>query len=141
MIYLEPNHTKTGERRTVPLNGVAKAALVNLARFQSVHCPSSPWVFCVKRGERIQNVKKGFATACCRAEIKAFHPHDLRHACAAWLVTAGVPLPEIRDLLGHSTIQMTERYVHLALENVRAAVGVLAGSTSRFSHVVTREIS
>jgi integrase len=56
LIYLEPNHTKTGERRTVPLNGVAKAALVNLARFQSAHCPSSPWVFCVKRGERIQNV-------------------------------------------------------------------------------------
>jgi integrase len=104
--------TKTGERRTVPLNGVAKAALVNLARFQSAHCPISPWVFCVKRGERIQNVKKGFATACCRAEIKDFHPHDLRHACAAWLVTAGVPPPEIRDLLGHSTIQMTERYVH-----------------------------
>ena len=54
-------------------------------------------------------------------------------------MTAGVPLPEVRDLLGHSTIQMTERYAHLAPENVRAAVGVLDGSESRFGHVGVRE--
>jgi integrase len=60
---------------------------------------------------------------------------------ARFIASSKVPLPEIRDLLGHSTIQMAERYVHLAPENVRAAVGVLAGSASRFSHVVTREIS
>jgi integrase len=125
LIYLEPHHTKTGERRTVPLNGMAKAALLSLARFRATHCPSSPWVFCNRHGERIQDIKKGFATACRRAEITDFHPHDLRHTCAAWLVTAGVPLPEVRDLLGHSTIQMTERYAHLAPENVRAAVNVL----------------
>ena len=74
-----------------------------------------------------------------RAEITDFHPHDLRHTCAAWLVTAGVPLPEVRDLLGHSTIQMTERYAHLAPENVRAAVNVLDDSASRFGHVDKRE--
>lgn len=51
--------------------------------------------------------------------------HDLRHTCAAWLVSAGVPLTEVRDLLGHSTIRMTERYAHLAPERVRAAVAAL----------------
>ena len=45
----------------------------------------------------------------------------------AWLVSAGVPLAEVRDLLGHSTIRMTERYAHLAPENVRAAVARLEG--------------
>jgi integrase len=53
--------------------------------------------------------------------------HDLRHTCAAWLVSAGVPLAEVRDLLGHSTVKMTERYAHLAPENVRRAVAVLEG--------------
>ena len=139
LIYLEPHHTKTGERRTVPLNGVARAALVNLARFRAHYCPGSPWVFGNKNGERIQDIKKGFATACQRAEIKDFHPHDLRHTCAAWLVSAGVPLPEVRDLLGHRSVQMTERYAHLAPDNVRAAVAVLDGSVSRLGHVVERE--
>ena len=59
------------------------------------------------------------------AGIEDFRIHDLRHTCAAWLVSVGVPLTEVRDLLGHSTIQMTERYAHLAPENVRAAVALL----------------
>ena len=38
---------------------------------------------------------------------------------------AGVPLVEVSKLLGHSIIEMTEHYAHLALENLKAAVGVL----------------
>ena len=49
----------------------------------------------------------------------------MRHTCAAWLVSDGVGMPEVRDLLGHATIAMTERYAHLAPENVRIAVSVL----------------
>jgi integrase len=43
-------------------------------------------------------------------------------------VSAGVPLAEVKALLGHSTVKMTERYAHLAPENVRAAVAKLDGS-------------
>jgi site-specific recombinase XerD len=43
----------------------------------------------------------------------------------------GVPLTEVRDLLGHSSIKMTERYAHLAPENVRAAGNLLEGNESR----------
>ncbi len=49
-------------------------------------------------------------------------------------MTAGVALPEVRDLLGHSTVQMTERYAHLAPENVRAAVARLEEVKSHFGH-------
>jgi site-specific recombinase XerD len=48
-------------------------------------------------------------------------------------VSAGVALAEIRDLLGHASITMTERYAHLAPENIRAAVEML-DSVSRSSH-------
>jgi len=34
-------------------------------------------------------------------------------------------------VLGHSTIKMTERYAHLAPENVRAALALLEGPESR----------
>ena len=33
--------------------------------------------------------------------------HDLRHTYAAWLISAGVPLPEIQRRLGHESIQTT----------------------------------
>ena len=70
-------------------------------------------------------MQNGFKAACERAEIKDLRVHDLRHTCASWLVQAGVPLLEVSKLLGHSTIEMTERYAHLAPENLKAAVGVL----------------
>ena len=90
-------------------------------------------------GKQILNVHNSFSTACRKVDIKDFRIHDLRHTCAAWLVT------EVRDLLGHSTINMTECYVHMAPENVRAAVKLLEGDQSRSGHVsdlkVTKEVN
>lgn len=132
LFYLEGQHTKTGRRRSSPLNQNARRALLNRARFRAEYCPTSPWVFCNKKGKRIASVRRSFVTACERAGIEDFRIHDL-HCCAAWLVSAGVPLTEVRDLLGHSTVKMTERYAHLAPENVRAAVARL-DNVSRFGH-------
>ncbi len=129
LMHLEGHHTKNGKRRSVPLNGPARESILARAGFRERHCPDSPWVFCNKDGDRVQSIKRSWATACRRAGIKDFRIHDLRHTCAAWLVSIGVHLTEIRDLLGHSTIQMTERYAHLAPENVRAAVTLLEVKT------------
>jgi len=93
------------------------------------------WVFCHEDGRRIGDVKRSFAKACERAGIHDFRVHDLRHTCAAWLVSAGADLCEVRDLLGHTTVKMTERHAHLAPDNVRAAVALLESDESRSSHV------
>lgn len=135
LIYLEPEHTKSEKRRYVPLNQEARQALLNRAHFRQVHCPATAWVFCDKQGRRIEDVKTSFLSACRRAGIEDFRIHDLRHTCAAWLVTAGVTLAEVRDLLGHSTIKMTERYAHLAPENIRSVVARLDEPVSRLRHV------
>lgn len=125
LIYLEGRHTKSGKRRVVPLNEEARKAMLGRARFRAENCPGSPWVFAHKDGERVKHMQKGFHSACRRAGIDQFRVHDLRHTCASWMVQEGVSMMEVRDVLGHSSIEMTERYAHLAPEKLKSAVGVL----------------
>ena len=47
--------------------------------------------------------------------------HDLRHSYASQCVMAGVPLPVVSKLLGHSQCAMTLRYTHAADKDVEAA--------------------
>ena len=53
------------------------------------------------------------------------HWHDLRHEYASRLVERGVPLSQVRDLLGHASISTTERYDNQRLEALQAAAGTL----------------
>jgi hypothetical protein len=50
------------------------------------------------------------------------HWHDLRHEYASRLVECGVPLAQVRDLLGHASILTTERYDNQRMEVLQAAV-------------------
>ena len=133
LIYLEAEHTKAKKRRAIPLNATARAAILSRMRWRAKHCPGSRWVFSNIDGQRIDSVKRSWATACKRAGIEDYRFHDLRHTCAAWLVSEGVPLSEVRDLLGHSSVKVTERYAHLSPHRVREAVKIL--DQSRFGHV------
>lgn len=54
--------------------------------------------------------------------------HTLRHTYASWLVQKGVPLYTVAELMGHSTIDMTRRYSHLAPDSLRSAAMMIAGS-------------
>lgn len=56
--------------------------------------------------------------------------HDLRHTYASWLVQDGVTLEELRDLLGHSTITVTERYADLAQTRWDGVRDVLTARTA-----------
>ncbi|MCP5158516.1 MAG: site-specific integrase [Gammaproteobacteria bacterium] len=118
LIYLEASHTKSSKRRSIPLNQPAKTALTACRE----RAPGR-YVF-----GGVKDVKRSFAHACRLAGIDNFRFHDLRHTFASWLVQAGAALAEVRDLLGHSSIEMTERYAHLAPERLRGAVARLEGA-------------
>ena len=65
------------------------------------------------------------------ANLDDLRIHDLRHAFASVLINKGVSIYEVQTLLGHSTIQMTQRYAHLApdrLQNRTEIVGNLIES-------------
>ncbi|APZ42930.1 tyrosine-type recombinase/integrase [Acidihalobacter ferrooxydans] len=133
LVYLPSGKNKGKRNVSVPLNEAAMAIQDRLASFRKKHCKTSPWVFCHKDGERLQSVKKSFSTAVSKAGLEDFHIHDLRHTCAAWLVQAGVALVEVRELLRHTTVQVTEKYAHLNPQQSRNAVSVL-DRMSRFGH-------
>ena len=50
------------------------------------------------------------------------HPHMLRHSCDTHLLRRGAPLEAIRKFLGHQSLASTQVYLHLAPEDVRAAL-------------------
>ena len=58
-------------------------------------------------------------------EYVALHWHDLRHEYASRLVEKGVPLAQVRDLLGHASITTTERYDNQKIVNLQAAAAKL----------------
>lgn len=45
LIHLEAHHTKSGKRRSIPLNNAARGALLSQARHREDHCPDARWVF------------------------------------------------------------------------------------------------
>lgn len=77
-------------------------------------------------GKPYIDVKKSFKLACGKAGIEDLRFHDLRHTFASRLVEAGVDIVTIRDLLGHFSVKMTQRYTHPGKSQKVAAVELLA---------------
>ena len=75
---------------------------------------------------RIEKLKTSWPNLMVAADIQDFRFHDLRHDFASRLVMRGVDLYLVKELLGHSTIQMTEKYAHIAPAALAEAVETLS---------------
>lgn len=65
------------------------------------------------------------ASICKKAGLRHIGWHTLRHTFASHLVMRGAPVPAVQKLLGHSAIDMTMRYAHLAPSTLRMAIDLL----------------
>lgn len=121
-IHLRAEDTKAGKPRSIPLNDEAVQCLA--ARLEH---KQNDYVFhSTKPGaEHLADPKRSFASACKRSGISGVTPHVLRHTTASWMAIAGVPMLEICKILGHSSMQVTMRYAHLAPGHLRSAVDAL----------------
>lgn len=68
------------------------------------------------------------ARAQCPEVPEQIHAHQLRHARAMQMLRAGVPLPHIKEFLGHANISTTEIYASADNQMVRAAIQKAAGT-------------
>lgn len=60
-------------------------------------------------GRPLKSIKRSFAEAARAAKLVDITPHVLRHSAAVAMIQAGVPLQQISQFLGHTTIKVTER--------------------------------
>ena len=112
--------TKHGEGRRVPMNATVKAIL---RRVPPILGEPRFFAGCGKISHR-------FPTYVKKAGLHDLHLHDLRHTFASWLVMAGEDLNTVRELLGHKTLVMTQRYAHLSPGHLRRAVERLVPARS-----------
>ena len=88
------------------------------------------------------NVGKAFAAACNDAGIEDLTFHDLRHTFASRLREAGVDAITRRDLLGHSTVEMSDDYTHSSAESRLRAVESIANYRKQdYSNFTTNQDS
>lgn len=50
--------------------------------------------------------------------IRPLHPHALRHSFATHLLSSGANLRTLQELLGHQSLQATEKYTHLGVDQL-----------------------
>jgi len=103
--------------KIIPLNPPALELLENLPRQEG-----NPFVIGGRRpGSGLINIQKPWRRVRTRADLKDVRLHDLRHTFASFAVSAGISLPLIGGLLGHRSMQATERYAHLAHQSLKDA--------------------
>ena len=116
---------KGGRERTVELPGSAVDALKGHRHLRG------PYVFCQEDGRPLTDgllklpLRRALQRAGITREQGRIGWHDLRHTYGSHLAMRGIPLTVIKELMGHATIDMTERYAHLSPDTRREAVGVL----------------
>ncbi|MBO6521080.1 MAG: tyrosine-type recombinase/integrase [Rhodospirillales bacterium] len=126
---LRLSDSKTGAR-VVHLGPPALDLLKNLKRQ-----PKNPWVICGKiPGTNRKEIQKFWQRIRKRAGIEDVRIHDLRHSFASKAVAQGMSLPMIGKLLGHTQVQTTARYAHLAADPILAAATKVSENISGLMH-------
>jgi integrase len=112
---------KSGKGREVPLSPQTIAVLKDHRHLRG------ELVFSDEKGSRLDyhQTDEKLKGICRRAGLRNFRWHGLRHTFASHLVMRGRSIKEVQELLGHSTISMTQRYAHLSPSVKRDAVAVL----------------
>ena len=118
--FITFGETKNDEPRSVPLQGHALELMLKRSKVPRI---DTDLVFPSRVDQQKHfDFRRPFQMALRTAKIENFRWHDLRHCAASYLVMAGVDMRTVAEILGHKTLQMTQRYTHLSPEHLKDAV-------------------
>lgn len=112
---------KTGKQQLVPLHKRVKGYVRLL--------PVAGMTYAVYYAE--------FRAACDALGIKA-RPHDLRHTCASWMLQSGADSIHVRDMLGHSSVTVSQRYIHNKAEHLAQVVSKIGCTPTAHGQKVSK---
>ncbi len=107
--------TKNNKRRYIPLNDDIVKMLKHSLEFKSPIQKNPEYIFySIRTGEPLKSITKPFLKALKLSNIEDFRFHDLRHTFASHYLMNGGDLLSLKEILGHSSLKMVERYSHFA---------------------------
>lgn len=111
---------KSNRERHIPLDTDVYAALFRRRT-------GTGYVFVDHFGRPFNKKRLSYEMArlCKLAGLRKIGWHTLRHTFASHLAMRGVPMPAIKELLGHSSITTTMMYAHVAPSTLREAIHML----------------
>ena len=115
--------SKTGAK-IVHIGGAAARILSGIERLDD-----NPWVIPGKYANtHLQEPQRPWRRIRARAGLDDVRIHDLRHTFASVAVSGGQGLPMIGKMLGHTQVQTTARYAHLATDPIKQATADVSAS-------------
>lgn len=129
---------KGNKQRMLPLPAETATVLQNYLRLERP-LTDSPALFVSLKGRHrgqpmtIAGLRSLFRHHRLCSEVLRANPHRFRHTFGANMVRAGISLPALQQLMGHSHIRTTMLYVHLAPQDVWREYGRAVQNRVRLS--------
>jgi len=131
VLTIEGDSNKVKKVKRIPINDDLHDVLKQLSE-QRDGCQN---VF-IYLNRPIKSVESSFKNAIKRAGIKRkITLHYFRHTAGTRMMANGVDAYTVMKILGHSSLKMTEHYLHSVPENLRRAVKVLESNGKKVRHI------
>ena len=132
LITIDQTNSKSKKMRRIPINSTVRRLLLE----QRLKSAGNDYVFLSSKGtpyKKHDSLNRAYSLALEKAGIKGLRFHDLRHTAATRMIELGASVVAVKEILGHSSLDMTMRYAH-PNESLKTA---LEGLSTRFSDSVS----
>lgn len=120
-IFISGEETKNSEDLVLPILPILKDELMKIPSEKR-----NGFVICKQNGQKYSQIQKAYELALRKAEItRKIWKHDLRHTFASHATMSGIDVFTLKELMGHKSLEVTNRYTHLSLEHKRELIDKL----------------